>query len=246
MILKARLGVLGGMAAAALMLVATPAHATICTIPAPGELPPSCTEGYVSPSEAHMIIDGLPAGSEIIVDATHNEFFNVVRAPGGNLGGEIEQFTSFVQLHMTGTGALAGYERFIGLNNVAVETHVGPRNPSDPVQSFPTEMVNLFGQLFGDPDFAQFSITARSGNGLPSPGHTTLTELPGGDFNVDSFFDIEYRIDFQGAPGSLLEGLSGSTTATIRMQAGEPVPEPSTFLLMGLGVVGWLGLARRS
>jgi len=247
MTLKARLGTLGGIVAATLLLVATSANATICTIPAPGDLPPNCTEGYVSPDEAHMIIDGLPAGTEIIVDASHNEFFNIGRAPGGNLGGEVETFDSFIQMQMTGTGALAGFNRFIGLSNVAVETHTGPRNPSDPVQDFDTEMVHLFGQLFGDPDFTQFSITAGSANGLPSPGHTTLTELPGGNFNVDSFFDVEYRIDFQGAPGSALEGFAGSTTATIRMQAGEtiPVPEPSTFLLMGLGAIGWLGLARK-
>jgi hypothetical protein len=37
---------------------------------------------------------------------------------------------------------------------------------------------------------------------------------------VDSFFDITYRIDFVGAPGGPLGGMSGSTTGTIRMQAG--------------------------
>lgn len=247
MILKARLGVFGGMAAAALLSAVTSANATICTIPAPGDLPPSCTEGYVSPTEAHMIIDGLPPGSELLLDASHSEFFNVVRMPGGDLGGEKEAFLSFINMHITGTGVLSGYERFIGMPNVQVETHVGPRNPSDPVQSFDTEMFAMQGQLPpGDPDFDLLRITAGNNFGLPSPGHTTLTRLPSSDFNVDSFFDIEYRIDFVGAPGGPFAGMSGSTTATIRMQAGEPVPEPSTFLLMGLGVVGWLGLARRS
>jgi hypothetical protein len=37
---------------------------------------------------------------------------------------------------------------------------------------------------------------------------------------VDSFFDITYRIDFVGAPGGQLAGMSGSTTGTIRMRAG--------------------------
>jgi hypothetical protein len=80
-------------------------------------------------------------------------------------------------------------------------------------------MYALQGALFGDPDFDTLQITGGSLFGMPSPGHTTLTRLgpPGSDFNVDSFFDIEYRIDFTGAPGSILEGLSGSTQATVRM-----------------------------
>jgi hypothetical protein len=51
---------------------------------------------------------------------------------------------------------------------------------------------------------------------MPSPGHTTLTQLPGGNWAVDSFFDITYRIDFVGSPGGALGGMSGSTTGTIR------------------------------
>ena len=58
-------------------------------------------------------------------------------------------------------------------------------------------------------------IAFRSGSnfGLPSPGMTTLTRLgpPGSDFQVDSFFDIFYEIDFQGADGSDLDGFVGTT-----------------------------------
>ena len=70
------------------------------------------------------------------------------------------------------------------------------------------------------------SVRAGDGFGLPSPGHTTLTRLgpPGSDFAVDSFFDVFYEIDFQGAPGSVLDGMSGTTTATIRMVTGSAPP----------------------
>ena len=58
------------------------------------------------------------------------------------------------------------------------------------------------------------------------PGETTLTRLgpPGSDFQVDSFFDIAYTIDFQGCPGSVLEGMGGRTIDETRLDTClEPV-----------------------
>lgn len=104
--------------------------------------------------------------------------------------------------------------------NIPVQGQImtAPRTPGDPIQSFDTDMTQLQGQLPpGDPDFDLLRITAGTGFGLPSPGHTTLTQLPGGNWNVDSFFDITYRIDFVGSPGGPLSGHSGSTTGTIRL-----------------------------
>ena len=59
--------------------------------------PPGCN--YLSPDDVHMIIDGLPAGTTINVSAEHNEFFNVIRNPGGSLGGEIELMVAQGQGH---------------------------------------------------------------------------------------------------------------------------------------------------
>jgi len=141
--------------------------------------------------------------------------------PGGALGGEQECSQSEVSMQMTGTGMLAGFNRTIVMP-VQFETQTAPRAPGDAVQSFDTDMFNMQGAIFGDPDFDLLRITAGTGVGLPSPGHTTLTRLgpPGGDFQVDSFFDIDYQIEFVGAPGSVLMGLSGTTTGTIRMSTG--------------------------
>ena len=75
----------------------------------------------------------------------------------------------------------------------------------------------------GDPDFDLLRITAGTDYGLPSPGHTTLRQVPGGDWAVDSFFDVTYRIDFVGRAGGPVAGMSGSTTGTIRMQVGQGV-----------------------
>jgi hypothetical protein len=193
--------------------------------------------GYLSPADVHRIIDGLPAGTTIRLGAEHQEFFGIQHSPGGSLGGEKEDFGSFLVLDLNGTGSLSGFHRTLSVQ-ASCETHTAPRTPGQPVQSFDTEMFMIQGQLPpGDPDFDLLRITAGSGFGLPSPGHTTLTNLgsspgegPGGQWNVDSFFDITYRIDFVGRSGGHLSGMSGSTTGTIRMQTGQPatsdVPNP--------------------
>lgn len=205
--------------------------------------PPGC--GYVSPDEFHEIdISGLPPGTKIIVKAEHDRFLcceepgaqcspdpNFCGSPGGSFpGGEVEYFQSTLTLKMTGTGELEGFHRTIPMN-VFCETHTGPRTLGDPVQTFPTDMFQLQGQLFGDPDFAQLQVIGGTGFGMPSPGHTTLTQLgpPGSNWTVDSFFDITYRIEFQGAPGGALDGLSGATApgTAIHMEAqGPPVCVP--------------------
>jgi hypothetical protein len=179
-----------------------------------------------------MIIDGLPAGSTIESESRLNDsFFDIFYLAGGIHGGQIEQFHGWLSMDMIGTGQLAGFHRLVSIN-AACETHSGPRMLGAPVQSFPHDLMVLQGQLPpGDPDFDLLRITAGGSFGMPSPGHTTLTRV-GTDWNVDSFFDITYRIDFIGSPGSVLGGRSGSTTATIRMQMGNPGPvsvEPSTW-----------------
>jgi hypothetical protein len=199
------------------------ATAAPCVVPDNGNgtvtLPPAGC-GYLSPADVHEIIDGLPPGTTIELGATHFDFFQITAQPGGSLGGEVETFQSFLLLQLHGTGGLAGFNRSAGMQTQC-ESHVAPRSGA-PIQSFDTDMFRIQGQLApGDPDFDLLRITAGTGFGMPSPGHTTLTQQPGGNWAVDSFFDITYRIDFIGRPGGPLGGMSGSTTGTIRMQAGQ-------------------------
>ncbi|MCP4245862.1 MAG: hypothetical protein GY778_02330 [bacterium] len=192
--------------------VVTPVGGTV-------ELPPANC-GYQSPEDIHKIIDGLPAGTTIEIGATHDRFFNETRTPGGTLGGEIEQFDSILGLELCGTGVLGTFTRTVQVQ-VGCEVHTAPRTAGDAVQSFETDMFRLQGQISGDPDFALLKVTAGTAFGLPSPGHTILTELPGGNFVVDSFFDITYQIEYVGAVGGQLDGLSGMTEATVRMGTGD-------------------------
>ncbi len=232
---KGLMGVLAGALGCAAALAGTPAP---CTVVDNGsgtvDLPPQGC-GYVSPDLLHMIIDGLPPGTTINVGLEHFEFFNVIHQPGGPLGGETEQFNSSSLLQMQGTGSLSGFNRTKSMQ-LNCQAATAPRG-TGPVQSFASEMLGMQGQLPpGDPDFDLLRITAGSNFGMPSPGHTTLTRQPGGDWSVDSFFDITYRIDFVGRAGGPLGGMSGSTTGTIRMQAGTGGPS-------GLPAVSEIGLA---
>jgi hypothetical protein len=169
------------------------------------------------------IINGLPPGSTIESRPELSNYAGVIRSPGGSLGGEVQQGNAILMLNMNGTGGLFGYNRMINMPT-SFETHTAPRTPGTSPQSFDADLFMLQGQIVGDPDFDLLRITAGTGFGMPSPGHTTLTSAGGGNWNVESFFDITYRIDFVGAPGGPLAGRSGSTTATIRMQQGGAVP----------------------
>ena len=214
------------------LLPATPGLASpLCSLPDNGagsaDLPPvGCA--YDGAGNVFKIIDGLPVGTELHSVCLWQDFVGILRAPGGPLGGEVENYQATMPWNMAGTGTLLGYNRSLAMQ-ITCETHTAPRVPGQPVQSFDTDMFRIQGQLpIGDPDFDLLRISAGTGFNMPSPGHTTLTTVPGPVWNVDSFFDIEYRIDFIGAPGGPLAGRSGSTTATIRMQTGQPVNPTKT------------------
>lgn len=184
--------------------------------------PPDCE--YLSPNQVHMIIDGLPPGTTIILKPIHLNFIcRQTSGPGcgtagGTLGGQRETFGSTVSFQMSGTGALSGWGTTLTLP-ASVVTDTGPRPFGASVQSFPTAMIRLQGSTLSHPSFSYFEVVAGSDYGLPSPGKTTLTRVSSRTFKVDSEFDVRYRIRFQGSSNGALAGYAGETEGTVRMIA---------------------------
>lgn len=188
-------------------------------------LPPEGCE-YLSPAQVHMIIDGLPDGTTIILKPIHLDI--ICRELGqcgdgtttgqGSLGGEIERAQSDLVLHMSGTDTLAGFERTVTVP-ARFETHTAPRDLGAREQSFETAMWSLEGEISGDPDFALLRIEAGDAFGLPSPGKTALTRQDDGSFVVESVFEIHYRITFEGDPDGRLRGFGGITEGSVEMVA---------------------------
>jgi len=215
-------------------LAAETAFADCCEAPDNGTgtvtFPPDCPYGH--PSEPMVLTVGLPPGTTIIFDGPLTDFYNVVNTPGGTLGGEVCTFDAFFDWTVTGTGTLMGFNRHIYMA-VSGEIHIGPRTPGDSIQIFDALIYKLQGQHFGDPDFCELIFTAGDYYDLPCPGKVMLTKLPSGDFAVDSFFDITYRIQYEGCPGSQLEDYMGIDEKRV------PRTSCNDFYLVDWGRLQW-------
>ena len=174
-------------------------------------LPPN-VGAYVSPSDVHAC---YPVCANIdLNNISHSFFTNIVRTPSGL--NEIESFDSIATGMVSVLGGafqpitLAGPVQTIVFNKVGNVTG-----------TFQTEMLAL--NLVGGG-----GILIRESPTLQSQGQTTITSIGGGQFRIDSFFDIFTELSIDG--GQTWIPSNGAT----RVELG--IPEPGTSLLIGLGV----------
>lgn len=203
------------------------------------DLPPEGC-GYLNPNAVHMLVSGLPVGTELNLAVEHSGFKDAIEM---YIGTEFEEeFDSELRIRISGTGILEGFRRGITIPNVEVRARTaGARFEGVP---FNSDMKSIKASLPpGDPDFQSLTFTAGTDEVLASTGQVTLTALPDGTFQVDSFFDIEYEVEFIGAPGGALAGLSGTGAGTIHVEAfaGGPTPGVAAHDRRSLTVL-WISL----
>jgi hypothetical protein len=195
---------------------------------------------YLNPSNVHVLFSG-PTLDLILERPEHKAILVELkdRLPQPGPVGEQEIFfstlTGGAQACPPGTGA-GGCGPAIDFElNGPVETHVFDKDPTDTTGSWDTEMVSmsLTGNIGGNP------VIIRESPSQASTGHTSVTDIGGGQFRIDSFFDVWTEVSLDGGTNWIPS--ASSTHVVLTPQ----VPEPTSIVLLGLGVLGLLGLGRR-
>ncbi len=183
------------------------------------DLPPAAC-GYFSSLDLHRLVDGLPAGTELHVAASHQGFTNITHLAARRPANTTETFDSDLVMHLTGTGILAGVDCALTMTPLHAVVETEPAGAGQPIQDFKSNMRSLTGTLTSDTTcnlFNSLSVEAGTDHGLPSPGHVRLVRRLDGTFDVNSYFDVNVRMSFEGKTGSILDGMSGITTLVVRM-----------------------------
>ena len=103
--------------------------------------------------------------------------------------------------------------------------------------SFDTEMLSM--SLTGVTPLGPFMI--RESPTLASTGKTSITDIGGGLYKIDSFFDVFTELSIDG--GSTWTPSAGPP---VHFELGGPVPEPTALGLLGLSLLGALRRSRRA
>ena len=149
----------------------------------------------------------------------HNNFTGVVRTPIG--GDEDETFNSSLYglIDVPSSGIYGVGAVISGPVSVLVKNYT-----SGQTGTFQTEIVSM--SLSGN--IGGIAVAIRESPTLSSTGQTTISDLGGGLYHIDSFFDVFTELSVNG--GAFLPASTGSERMTL-------VPEPTTIALLGLGAI---------
>jgi hypothetical protein len=198
----------------------TPTTARAFVITDSPNLPPLAGE-YVSPQEFHA----LYAAGLIQLTNVHHLAFTATFPPPPLGTTNIHGFGSTVNM-MLSTDSGNNFFPQSAPGNVMVQVF----HDSDlgNTSFFDTEMLQL--DLSGGTLPA--GVMIRESPTLPSLGQTSITDLGGGQYRIDSFFDVFTELSFDGGQSWIPQD-NGPTRMTL-------VPEPTSALLVlaGAGVCG--------
>ena len=249
--MKMKSNLMGLIAAAALLVGGSATYAGVMT-DSP-ELPPN--DGvYRTAEDVHAEFTG--GDLEIVLeDVLHKPIaLEIPGYPERRQEGADEVETFLTELTATSVATSPTFELDGDVDTIELTGQMTVRSIGKWGQTtgtFDTEIVSL--QLSGV-SLGGIPLVINSGSdfGLPSTGQTTITDFGGGQFLIDSFFDItsEIVLDPTGVvplPPELGGGFLGPFPLS---QVAGPthvdlVPEPSTLALAAFGALSFLGIGRR-
>jgi len=181
---------------------------------------PSDTGVYVPPQQVFAEYEGADL-QIFLMDAVFDPLAETaVRTQAG--ADELETFDSILAADLSiysGGSFLAG-----GLTQLTGPASMMTRDKWDVTTGiFDAEIVsmNLSGQVDG------LDLWIRESPALPSLGGTSITDLGGGLYDIESFFDVFTELSVDGGDAWI------PATGSIRMEL--MIPEPATIAMLGLG-----------
>ncbi|MGA2060865.1 MAG: PEP-CTERM sorting domain-containing protein [Thermoguttaceae bacterium] len=210
-----------------LMILACPVAGRADFVTPSPNLPPLDGQ-YVSPDQWHA----LYAMGIVLTDVVHKGFTASYPPPEPGMT-DIHTFGSQVEGEVSFDGGVT-FQPFStsGPTTVQITAELGSENPS----YYDTEMLQL--DLSGGT--LPPGVLIRESPTLASTGETTITDIGGGMYHIDSFFDVFTELSLDDG-NTWYPDLDGPAHMVLQQNT----PEPSSLILLGFGVLGLLAIIRR-
>jgi PEP-CTERM motif len=205
-------------------------------------LPPMDPAKYLSPDDVHADYSG-PGLRALLRRPEHLAI--ICHDPAGAGGGPnrttngTDEFEEFCSELRGGTSDIDvgndGSFEATGLPASAIDLGRNTRvvvfgKTGNTTGTFDTEMLSML--LQGTTPLGPYMI--RESPTRASTGRTTITDIGGGMYHIDSFFDVFTELSVDGG-ASWIPDANGPTRVNL-------VPEPSSFALIAMGLAGAVGL----